>query len=367
MSSNRILVTYCYSEKTEFSKNLFFFLKHANLTKSHDFYDIHYCVVIQGHECSVEFPKPQPKNLTILKRDNEGFDFGAYRYALDQFADIDFEYYMFLNCTARGPFVHHWMPQHWHWLDPYIQPLSNMNKKISLVGASMMFLSSQSIHPQHSIGSGVSVEGWAFAVDKQGLEILMTHNPSPFIQHQDKDSVVQYGEKLLGAIILNAGLDIHCLLEAYHDIDNWRDYQDFPEDRYPSRHTGYYGTPPNHYQTIFIKNIVKHYVEPSEGHDNIPQKVREREIENYTRWIELSPSARMQELKQEPVTECEIDPWTQMHNMQSNVLKTQQENELLSQAIIDVRKETDRTIRIYAYLFIAMCFIFSLVIMYLTM
>ena len=71
----RTLCIYAYYEKDgTYRKNLLNFLN-SGLNGSSDF-----VFVINGDACSVAFPNAA--NITVIRRSNSGYDFGAWRHAL---------------------------------------------------------------------------------------------------------------------------------------------------------------------------------------------------------------------------------------------------------------------------------------------
>ena len=98
-NKNKNVCIYAYYEKDEKYKNNFkYFLKNGYRS------DIDYYIVING-ECTVEIEKKD--NITVLYRENKGYDFGAWSYGVNQLKQ-KYDYYIFLNSSVIGPYKQSW-------------------------------------------------------------------------------------------------------------------------------------------------------------------------------------------------------------------------------------------------------------------
>jgi hypothetical protein len=87
---------------------------------------------------------PEWRNLVVLRKENDCFDFGGWRYALDHipWREKAYRYFVFLNSSLRGPFVPLYVPPSIHWTTLFTQLLkhdgdgftSTNNGPIKLVG-----------------------------------------------------------------------------------------------------------------------------------------------------------------------------------------------------------------------------------------
>jgi hypothetical protein len=88
---NNIVCFYTYYEKDDLYKNNFkFFLENGILN------NVDYYIIING-ECSVYIP--EKNNIVVYKRENKGYDFGAYSYAIKKLHH-KYEYYFFINTSV---------------------------------------------------------------------------------------------------------------------------------------------------------------------------------------------------------------------------------------------------------------------------
>src|SRR3990170_3335605 len=91
--SNSVCIYAYYEKNRQYRKNLEYFLAHG-LNDASDF------VIVVNGACSASLP--QRANLTVLRRENEGYDFGAWAHALDSLKR-HYDYYIFINSSVRGP------------------------------------------------------------------------------------------------------------------------------------------------------------------------------------------------------------------------------------------------------------------------
>ena len=230
------VVIYTYYKSKSSDYNLSFFVKKELSYKE----NIDYIIVINGYECSIEFPTLE--NLKIIKRDNIGFDFGGHNAALEML-NKQYDYYFFMNSGVIGPIVPHYLEE--HWTNIFIKKINN---KVKLVGTTIVCLS----HTDAG-GYGPKVEGFFFMTDQIGLDLLKNQK-NIFYNHPDKYSAIINGEYGLSKCILNNGYTIDCMLEKYKNID-WRNSQNYNLNYnvHPSRKNSFYGNSINPYEVIFHK------------------------------------------------------------------------------------------------------------------
>lgn len=286
-----VFVSYAYSEGTrgDSARNLAFFLRHGVYDISEDFH-IMYGIVVNGDctyllcEDPVKFVRLQAKLLVrSWRRQNTGFDFGAHSFALQQLTKegASFQYYIFLNCGVVGPIVPSYMPQQWHWSLAFIDKLRG---NVGLVGTSIVCLP-----PWDSGGFGPSVEGFAFAMTKPALDIVVSHGTS-FRNHKTKVAAILYGEYALTDVVMRYGFTIDSLLLAYADR-NWSDEKNWYCNNlhHPSRRDTYFGISLSPLEVIFHK---VHW--GAAGKNKRTQDAPERlpvmleETERYMKWADTA-------------------------------------------------------------------------------
>jgi hypothetical protein len=277
----RVFVSYAfYNGGIEAERNLKFFLNHGVLPSST--FDIEFGMVIKG-ECRCA-PCEQPgrflqdatyeKLLTVRQESNEGFDFGAHTSMLDFLAKekrLPYDYYIFLNCGVIGPILPSFMPKSWHWASAFTE---KMTDTVGLVGTSITCL------PKKDRGVyGPKVEGFAFALSANALDVVRTHGTS-FKQHETKIHAIIKGEYAMTNTIMEHKIGIDCLLLAYQGI-NWFNKKEWKcnRNKYPSRENTNHGISINPLEVLFHKEWWKAKV-------RIPVMVNY--TEKYVQWHDTS-------------------------------------------------------------------------------
>lgn len=236
------VIIYTYYNSIQSNINLAFFVKNELTYKN----NIDYIIVINGYNYPKTIIFPNLDNLTIIKRENIGFDFGGHNSALNHIKtnNKSYDYFFFLNSGVIGPILPHYFTES-HWSNIFIKKIT---ERVKLVGTTIVCL------PPHDTGCyGPKVEGFFFMVDKIGLELLQ-NTKTIFCDHPDKYSAIVNGEYGLSNCILNNGFSIDCMLRKYQDID-WTDKKNYNlnYNRHPSRKNSFYGNSINPYEVVFHK------------------------------------------------------------------------------------------------------------------
>lgn len=240
----KTLITYAYYETDTAKYNFEFFVQKEIQLRS----NIDYNIVINGHVCSVSIPSLP--NVTVLKRDNVGFDLGAYNASLQHIDCLGkkYDYYFFINSGAFGPVLPYYSNlflMNFHWSSVFINKITDT---VKLVGTTIVCL------PETDLGGfGPKVEGFCFLTDQLGLDILKREG-SIFRDHPNKTSAIVEGEYGISRTILKEGYSIDCMLKAYHGID-WRNKKNWRmnKNKHPSRKGTYFGFSIDPYEVIFHK------------------------------------------------------------------------------------------------------------------
>jgi hypothetical protein len=128
-ANKKYICIYAYYEKNiTYLKNFQFFLCNGLLP------NIDYYFVING-ECSFsidDFLKDIDVNYLIIKKENTGYDFGAWSCVLNSL-QTKYDYYIFINASVRGPIYS--TANNKNWLSEYLQLFNT--KDIRLVGISI--------------------------------------------------------------------------------------------------------------------------------------------------------------------------------------------------------------------------------------
>jgi hypothetical protein len=223
-----IIYTYYSSVSSDFNLN-FFVKKELSYNP-----DIDYIIVINGYKYNENIIFPNIDNLTILYRENIGYDFGGHNHALKYIEEHlkEYDYYFFMNSGVIGPILPHYFTES-HWSNIFIKKI---NERVKLVGTTIVCLD-----PRDAGGYGPKVEGFFFMTDKNGLELLKNEN-TIFKDHPDKFHAIVDGEYGLSKCILKHGYSIDCMLPKYKNVD-WTDSSNYNLNNniHPSRKNSFYG------------------------------------------------------------------------------------------------------------------------------
>ena len=256
------VVIYTYFSSPSSDYNLEFFIKKELSLKD----TIDYIFVINGHTHPKTIRFPTLDNVTVLKRDNMGYDFGGHAHALEYLETTSkvYDYYFFMNSGVIGPILPHYFKGHWSSI--FIEKIT---EKVKLVGTTIACL-----QPHDKGGYGPKVEGFFFMVDQVGLNVLKERG-TIFCNHQDKISAVINGEYALSNCMFENGYSIDCMLPRYKGID-WTNpvYYTLNNNLHPSRKNTFYGRSINPYDVVFHKWYWHHY-------DNVNLEVIQQYAEEY--------------------------------------------------------------------------------------
>jgi hypothetical protein len=203
---NKIVLIYAYYETPSAQFNMSFFV-----TKLRD--NIDYVFIINGYTCNVSIP--ERSNITVIKRQNTGWDYYAYRVGIDHVISKDYDYYFFVNGGVFGPVLPSYN-QDMDWTKVFT---SKINDKVKVVGTSIICLEHNFRERPGEIFP--AVEGFFFVMDKIALKILLKDS-QVFDFHHSKDDAVIHGEHVLSRTLFKYGYTIDCLLRKYQGID-WTD------------------------------------------------------------------------------------------------------------------------------------------------
>jgi len=194
--SPKILILYAFYETPDAVRNLEFFARHG-ITPHRDRTHI---IIVNG-TCSIEDQLPKFENVTVIKRDNRGFDFGAWAHALGTVDVEQFDYFFFVNSSTTGPFMPTYQDAS-RWPDVFVALL---NERVKLAGITINVL-----------GGEPHVQSMFMATDRVGLKLLS--DGGIFKNNEDdatKEAVILARELRSSKIILDAGFDIDCLSEMH--------------------------------------------------------------------------------------------------------------------------------------------------------
>jgi len=236
------VVIYSYFNTEVANYNLRFFIQKELSFKE----NIDYIIVINGFNTDDSICFPDINNLSIIRRENHGFDFGGYNAGLEYIENKNkkYDFYFFLNSGVFGPIFPHYLKDN-HWSNIFIQKI---NEKVKLVGTSIVCL------PHEDAGGyGPKIEGYFYVTDNIGLQLLKNEK-TIFCNQPDKYNAIVNGEYALSKCILKNGFTIDCMIRKYQNID-WTDEKNYSlnNNLHPTRKNSFYNNSLNPYELIFHK------------------------------------------------------------------------------------------------------------------
>lgn len=265
----RTICLYAYYEKNEqYKENLLHFLKYG-LNKYSDF-----LFIING-KCTVKIP--YLSNVKIVTRANEGYDFGAWTEGVN-FINIDnYDYFIFLNTSVRGPYLKTKnKPWQYQFTDLITHDTKLVGTTINVCTMNLYKLKDLGFEPPYT-----HVQSQMFAMDKECLnfiknKIFVPHNP----RHNFQD-VIMMKEVAMSQYVLQNGWNINCLLPLYQNIDYRKVNSDFNHTSFagdPSFKGAYFGKTYGTHDVIFIKTNRDVFEEEEEEEE-------EDRVEGFSKYI----------------------------------------------------------------------------------
>jgi len=234
-TTNKLCCFYTYYEKDELYKNNFkYFLNNAILDT------VDYYIIVNGKSSINIDTKP---NITVLYRQNKGYDFGGYSYALKKINN-EYDYYFFINTSVCGPYGVK------EWTKPFLELF---NDDVKVVGTTINIdtIDKNIIKPH--------VQSMFFCIPYDYLQYL--NNIDFFneetINNYTMKELIDNKEVMLSTIALKNNWNINCILDKYKGLDYRIVDSDInPTSIYgdPYYKNGYFGKSIKKEDVIFFKN-----------------------------------------------------------------------------------------------------------------
>lgn len=227
----RTLVIYTFHEK---NNNVDFFVKNALYADP----NVSWMFVINHPTLTVELPSSMTNNIHIINRENIGHDFGAWGIGLSSIDTDQYDKYILINSSVRGPFYPKWSQER-KWILSLTRLLTG---DIHLAGTSIGYWNGQP-----------HVQSMVLCFDKIGLEIafeqdIFTSNPI----HMERIDVCMNKEVGFSKAIIEAGYNIGCLLSAFDGWD-FRKEKDTFNQLITYFDQQYFGMTIHPYEVLFAK------------------------------------------------------------------------------------------------------------------
>jgi hypothetical protein len=245
---NKLCCIYAYYEKNELYRNNFlYFLNNAILD------EIDYYLVING-DCTL--PIPKRNNIHIIFRENLGYDFGAYSHVIQNYINKEYDYYIFLNTSVRGPYL---KDSNIKWYEPFLKLFNN---NVKIVGTTINIYNNDILFDNYNLKEiykhptpFTHIQSMFFVMDNEYFNYLKNINffdENKINNINNIEILIIYYEIGLSQHALQNNWNINCILNNYKNLD----YINIKEDIYinPTFVSGFYSMDITPYDVIFFKN-----------------------------------------------------------------------------------------------------------------
>lgn len=230
-----------------YTANLDFFLK-LGLCDSDK---VDFVFVINNHK--VDCVIPGQKNVRIISRDNIGYDFGAYKAGIEAVDIEDYDRFIFMNDTCRGPFLPSYIPKDIVWTDLF---LSGIDNNVKMVGPTW-YNSNETKHPTYGFHIKKHIQSFCFGMDRVALDILLSNDKFDS-ENKDRSDVILDHEIGCSQCLIDKGYLIKPLQLSQFSQTSHADIH-FPDK--------YFGDTLNPLDVMFVKtnrinnNVVRNYTD----------------------------------------------------------------------------------------------------------
>jgi lipopolysaccharide biosynthesis protein len=253
--NKKTLITFVHFNREDkiFNENLNFFQKVGVIENE----NYHFNFVINS-ETGIENIIPR-KNVSAIQGHNKGYDFGAYKQSLDSVNLNEYNYFIFMNDTCRGPFIPDYVPSSLTWVDMF---LDKIDDKVKMVGPTWWTMGRHRfLQRQLGIrrGQNTHIQSYCFGVDKVALNLLLTNNKFD-TENKTKNTVIVEHEIGCSRLLIDNGYELKPFQISKYCSDHNADV---------NYHNNYFGTTINPLEIMFIKT----------------NRINDQIVENYTKWF----------------------------------------------------------------------------------
>ena len=227
-SDNKYVCMYAYYEKNdEYKENFIYFLNNGLLD------NVDYYIIING-DYTVNIPERD--NIKIIKRENKGYDFGAWSHCINNYINKEYEYYIFINTSVRGPYIK--KEDKINWLEKFL--LLFNTDDIKMVGTTINILK-QCDNDEVNYFTNyykliynekepyTHIQSMFFILNNEGFNYILNQNffnEELLNSYEDIQYVIFYNEIRLSQFILKNNWNINSIVPIYKNID-YRSHNDF--------------------------------------------------------------------------------------------------------------------------------------------
>ena len=209
----KTICIYNYFEKDDsYKQNCKYFLKHG-LNDASDF------LFIVNGESTLEFP--QKKNIAVIYRENIGYDFMAWAHALNRINIMNYDYFLFINTSVRGPYIKD--------TSKWQETFTNMIRgDVKLVGTTVSILLGKPECNWPEVETKLNnlglkkpynhVQSMMFAMDRECLLYLKSRIFQEVAFENFQDTII-YREIWMSQLVIQNKWNIDCMAPLYRGLD----------------------------------------------------------------------------------------------------------------------------------------------------
>lgn len=246
---DRLAVIYHYFEvDDEYRDNFLFFLNTGINNKAQ------YFIYISG-TCSINLPVLP--NLEVIYIDNKNFDFGAQCEFSKRNDCLNYDAYIFINSSMRGPFLPEYYTRDWQSIFT-----ERLKEKVALVGSSVNLLPEDSPTSLHFAkmtkfaAPFIHVQTTAYAMSSEAYKIMHSCGFYDITCDLTKLGAICYYEIGLSQELLNRGYKVAAILPTYNEFcieKRTLDYKTSLKNGDPLNKSVFYGRSASPFETLFVK------------------------------------------------------------------------------------------------------------------
>jgi hypothetical protein len=203
----RRVVFYAFCEPCGHLENFWFFVAQGMQCPQ-----THYVIIVNG-PCKVTMPSEGP-NVTVIHRENKGFDFGAWAAGLAAISVDDYSHFVFLNGSCRGPILPESVSSS-EWISRFC---SRLTGNVHCVGPTINIYKLQPLCKPH-------VQTYAWAATRECVQMLLEAGLFEF-EAQTKADAIQRQEVASGTLILAHGWEIACFVPEFDAVVSYQPHND---------------------------------------------------------------------------------------------------------------------------------------------
>lgn len=230
-------------------ENLSFFIKHGLIEDENIDYNF---IISSGDRGGDDIPTKD--NVSVLRTENEGYDFGAWGKSLESVNIKNYNNFIFINDTCRGPFIPSYINNKINWVEMF---LGSLSEEIKLVGPTWN-TTCDNPHYVKSLPQN-HIQTYCFGTDLVALQILI-ENKIFSTNNQSKQAIIMNHEVRASQVLRENGFKIKPFqLSQFLE----KEHGDIVYDN------KYFGATLNPIEIMFIKT----------------NRIYDQTVKNYTKWL----------------------------------------------------------------------------------